>query len=57
MIMETTRWQIKYRRGKMHDVCNTAKFVYPENFAKLSRFIISESTSKLLPATDVPLVQ
>lgn len=50
--MEATRWQIKYRRGKMQEVCNTAKFVYPENFAKQARYIISESRST--PPTETP---
>ena len=28
---------------RMQDVCNTAKFVYPNDYAKQSRYIINES--------------
>lgn len=46
-----TSWQ------RMQDVCNAAKYVYPENFAKLARYIISESKGTPPPKPDVPPVQ
>ena len=43
--------------NRMHDVCNASKFVYPENFAKQSRYIISESKGTPPAKPDVPPVQ
>ena len=46
-----TAWQ------RMQDVCNAAKYVYPENYAKQTRYIISESKGTPPPVTDVPPVK
>jgi len=46
-----TAWQ------RMQDVCNAAKFVYPENYAKQTRYITSESKGTPPPKPDVPPVQ
>jgi len=46
-----TAWQ------RMQDVCNAAKYVYPENYAKQARYIISESKGTPPPVTDVPPVK
>ncbi|MHB8842629.1 MAG: hypothetical protein ACYC56_12740 [Candidatus Aquicultor sp.] len=43
-----TAWQ------RMQEVCNAAKYVYPENYAKQTRYIISESKGTPPPAPDVP---
>jgi len=40
---------------RMQDVCNAAKYVYPENYAKLARYIISES--KRTPPPEAPPAQ
>lgn len=42
---------------RMQDVCNTAKYVYPENYAKQARYIISESKGTPPAKPDVPPVQ
>lgn len=41
---------------RMQDVCNTAKFVYAENYAKQTRYVISESKGTP-PPPDVPPAQ
>jgi len=46
-----TAWQ------RMQDVCNAAKYVYAENYAKLARYITSENKGTTPPKPDVPLVQ
>jgi len=44
--------------NRMQDVCNAAKYVYPDNYAKRSRYITSESKSTPpTPPPDVPPVQ
>jgi len=45
-----TAWQ------RMQDVCSAAKYVYPENYAKLARYITSESKGTPPPKPDVPPV-
>ena len=43
---------------RMQDVCNAAKYVYPENYAKLARYIVSESkTTQTTTPLEEPPVQ
>ena len=42
---------------RMQDVCSAAKFVYPENYAKLTRYIISESKGTPPPKPDETVVK